>query len=215
VSSGDWGADLKIHPVTLQPTIAFLSEDKQEIRIAAYDGTDWSVESIHLGLNFGSDLGVFSFEYGPNNQPVIIFRQALFQQYEYYMRMIRRDSSGNWGPIDSMAIDPDGITIDPGGLVNQNGADLAIAGDGTLYVSMANVGNQVKVGRFCEDTPDYTCTPTIDPITGENVWFWETVFEGNSAGNTSIALFNGTVAIASKVYFRCDPNSTSVICGNP
>ena len=214
-----WGAGLKFDPVTRQPTIVYLSEDKQEIRIAAFDGGAWSVESIHLGLNFGSDLGIYAFEYGPNKQPVIIFRQPLEEKYERYMRMIRRDSSGNWGPTDPMSIDPDGMTIDPDGLVNQHNADLAIADDGTLYVSMTNTGNQLRVGRFCEDSPDYGCDPTEDPITGQNIWFWETVDQTGSSGggNTSIAIDknNSTVAIVAGEYFSCDPQSASVICGSP
>jgi hypothetical protein len=212
-----WGADLKIDPLTGQPTIVYLSEDKQEIRVATGDGNFWSVESIHLGLDFGSDIGIQDFEYDSNNQPVILFRQALHEQYAYFLRLIRKDSSGNWGPESSIPGVPDGMTIFPNGLTNQNGS-FAIADDGTIYLLKTNTGGQVSVGRFCEKgrTPALPCetsAPTQD-AGGANIWYWEIVHESAGA-SLSIAIDdNGrTISIITGGYYACDP-LISVICGN-
>ena len=211
LSSGDWGVILKFHPVTKQPNIFYTSEDDQKIILASYDGSAWSTESIHLGQDIGADVQVFSVEYDPNNQPVIIFRHAIDTFWNFWMRMIRPDSSGNWDPAKAM-------TIDPQGPINQHIADLAIADDGTLYVSMSNQATQIRVGRFCEANQNFGCTPTIDPLTGQNGWLWDIVVEtvGGGSGSTSIVIdkFNNTIAIVADEYYSCDPGSTSVICGS-
>ena len=127
------------------------------------------------------------------------------------MRMIRKDSDGNWDPEIAMNIDPDGLIL-------HDGADLAIADDGTLYVSMSNRGGQLRVGRFCEADQSLTCTLTIDPDTLQNTWFWETVGESlGLGGGTSIAVdaSNNTVAVVAAEYFWwCDPDGTSIVCGS-
>jgi hypothetical protein len=211
---------LQIDPDTMQPVLIYVSDDRQAIISAEYDGSEWSTESIVLGTSSDTDdHNVLAFEYDPMGEPVIIFQQEQGTNWEYWAKMMRQDASGNW---DVSTI----VNIDPNGLFNQNIRDMVITSDGTMYVSATNTTNQAKIGKFCEAGRGFTCTPTMDASGMENVWLWEVAAEGVGQHGRSVAVDELTGAIAlitngsegnnpdDMHYYECDPTSASVICGS-
>jgi hypothetical protein len=205
-------------PAMLQPLVVNVSDDGQAINLATYDGNNWTSETLHLGNNIGSDIAVAAVAFDPNNEPVIIFRQALDTFYEYWARMLRKEADPN---------DPTGQTriwvatnIDSDGLFNQNVGDMVFGADGTLYVVASNSVQQVRVGRHCAPNQGFAC----EAADGSGAWYWENISEReNSGGSLAITLdpANGEIIVGhatgtvdANLVYRCDPSSTSVICGN-
>jgi hypothetical protein len=205
------------------PVIAYANGSV--IYLATYDGTDWGVETVASRPFVRT---VTSFHFDPNGEPVVMYREALgsYEDQAYYsdrfIIMARRDGLGGWTAM----------TIDPSGAPHQGAVmDMTYTADGNLYLTMNNLGNEARVGRFCEDRTILgidnmmTCAPTRD-IDGNNVWLWENA-EDVSGGGWSIAIdpYTGTVAIVTSGespeygdttrYVRCNPNAmpASVICG--
>jgi len=205
---------LRFHPLTQEPVVVYPANGG--IHITTKTNGMWQGET----LSIANDLwGPALLAFDPNDEPVILFKEELVQPFDQWIRMIRKDSSGNWDYNLAVTIDPDGI-------INQQHPSLVFADDGTLYVAMGNVGGQARVGRFCEEgrIPAFPCetfAPTRD-LGGANVWHWETASEDaytSGGGDVSIAIdkAGGTVAIVSpgSRYIRCNPESQSIICGNP
>ena len=199
------------------PVIAYHNFDG-DIFLATQDVSGWNYETVASRPDVYT---VKSFHFDPNGEPVVMYREGLVTRYDRFIIMARRDGAGGWTAM----------TIDPTGAPHQGSImDMAYAADGSLYLTMNNLGGEARVGRFCEDRSGVagnmiTCVPTTD-IDGNNVWLWENA-EDDGGGGWSIAIdtFNGTVAIVTSGesteygntarYVRCNPTSASVICGSP
>jgi len=190
-----------------------------DIFLATQDVSGWSYETVASRPDVWT---VMSFHFDPNGEPVVMYREGLVTRWDRFIIMARRDGADGWTAM----------TIDPTGVPHQGAVlDMAYTADGNLYLTMNNLGNEARVGRFCEDRTilgidnTMTCAPTMD-IDGKNVWLWENA-EDEGSGGWSIAIdpYTGTVAILTSGesteygntarYVRCNPNAVpaSVICG--
>jgi len=200
------------HGPTLQfnsdgyPVIAYHNFNG-DIFLATRDMSGWNYETVASRPDVYT---VTSFHFDPNGEPVVMYREGLVTRSDRFIIMARRDGAGGW---TAMTIDPDGVP--------HQGAvfDMVYASDGNLYVTMNNLGSQLRVGRFCEDrseiaTNKITCAPTVD-IDGRNIWLWENAADSDNGGWSIAIDSSGTIAVVGRAhYFSCDPQSASVICGS-